>query len=349
MLSPPYADADCPCLAFDVTMSPSEHLLLLERGGDEFEIAGLDPAAALLALDEMRGDRTLEDIARTSDVARPQLEAVCQALQDAGILSFDTRGESDCASLEAIAPDQLVEFCEEQFAVWKAGLFSGPLWVALAEGNAPRSLFLGWLIESYFFIEAATTRLPIAIASARPPAVRRLFAKHFSEEFDHHHFFRRGLEAAGITLTMLEARAPLPSTSAIRNHMRDAGRRDPLCYAACSGFLESTGEDHDRAHEFFDRLATNFDREGAPVVGPLAAHAQLDEQYQHCGMLRLVAEAIGPVTRVRADAALESARLLVETLHVWSCDILRHYGNAAGLSGGVRRYRPVDYGTEASE
>jgi hypothetical protein len=87
----------------------------------------------------------------------------------------------------------------------------------------------------------------------------------------------------------------------------------------------------------------HFDSTNSPIVGPLAEHARLDEAYQHCGMLRLVSEAIGPVTRARADAALESARLLVETLEIWSTDILRHYSNKRALAGGVRRYRPLEF------
>jgi hypothetical protein len=125
--------------------------------------------------------------------------------------------------------------------------------------------------------------------------------------------------------------------------MRHCGRRDPLAYATCSGFLESTGEDRATAHAFFEQLAAHFDSGAAPIVAPLAEHARLDEDYQHSGMLQLVAQAIGPVTRARAEAALEAARLLVETLEVWSTDILRHYSDERGLMGGVRRYRPLQY------
>ncbi|WP_404369743.1 hypothetical protein AB5I39_00055 [Sphingomonas sp. MMS24-J45] len=332
-----------PRLAFDLTIVSGERTVCLERGEDVFEIAGLPPAAVRAALDEMRGDRQLDSIALASGLSRSQLFALCNALADAGILAFESVGALEQAATGDIDPKHFVALCEAHFAVWKNRLFSGPLWTSLASGDATRPVFIGWLIESYFFIEAATARLPIAIAAARPLAVRQLFAKHFSEEYDHHHFFQTGLEAAGIDRAMLAARTPLPSTVAIRNHMRHAGRLDPLAYAACSGFLESTGEDHDRAHEFFERLTANFDRAGAPIIGPLAEHSRLDEQYQHCGMLHLVAEAIGPITRARAEAALEAARLLVETLEVWSTDIVRHYARESGLSGGVRRYRPAPY------
>jgi pyrroloquinoline quinone (PQQ) biosynthesis protein C len=219
-------------------------------------------------------------------------------------------------------------------------LFSGELWTELATGEAPRHLFLGWLIENYFFIEAATMRLPVGIAGTQDLAARRLFSKHFCEEYDHHHFFEAALAAAGIDAHSLKARTPLPTTLAICHHMREAGRRDPLAYAACSGFLESTGDDHSRAHAFFDRLTEHFDGADGAVVGPLAEHARLDEGYQHCGMLRLIADAIGPVPLARADAALESARLLVETLEAWSLDIRRHYDSPEALRPGLRRYRP---------
>lgn len=333
-----------PRLDFDLTVGGGAEVVVLERGEEVIEVRGLPPAAARTALAEMRGDRDLREISLVSRLPPHEVKVLCERLAAAGVLTFLQPGHDGTGPSEVLAPGVLVDACERHFATWKTRLFEGPLWTGLASGAAERPVFLGWLIESYFFIEAVTARLPVAIAGSRDPAVRRLFAKHYSEEYDHHHFFRKSLAAAGVDPETLADRTPLPGTLAVRNHMRDCGRRDPLAYATCSGFLESTGDDHARSHAFFDRLASHYDQGQAPVVTPMADHARLDEGYEHCGMLRLVAEAIGPVTRTRAEAALEAVRILVETLDVWSADILRHYRDERALPGGVRRYRPLNYG-----
>lgn len=332
-----------PQLKFDIVAEISNGVVVIDQGDDIVEISGLDPDACRSALNEMRGDRTLSQISTTSGVAVKKLKALCQGLERSGLLAFVNRARSGSVATELVSPEALVALCDPLFANWKQRLFTHPLWAGLTEGTVPRQVFLGWLIENYFFIEAATARLPIAIAGCDNLAARRLFAKHFAEEFDHHHFFAKALDAAGIDEAMMCKRTPLPSTQAVRNHMRACGRRDPLAYAACSGFLESTGDDHVKSHAFFNQVALHFDGENAPIVSPLAEHARLDEAYQHCGMLKLVAEALGPVPRARIEAALQDARLLMETLNVWSSDIWRHYQEPDSLAIGVRRYRPLHY------
>lgn len=332
-----------PRLAFDILVTENKGVVAIDQGEDLVEIVGVDPEACRVALNEMRGDRTLSQISKTSGVALRQLEALCRKLEGEGLLKFVDIAHGETAATDLVSPATLIALCDPLFAQWKQRLFAYPLWTGLTDGTAPRSVFLGWLIESYFFIEAATARLPIAIAGCANLAARRLFAKHFAEEFDHHHFFAKALEAAGVDQAALSSRAPLPGTLAVRNHMRACGRRDPLAYAACSGFLESTGEDHVKSHAFFDQVALHFDGKAAPIVSPLAEHARLDEAYQHCGMLKLVAEALGPVSRARVEAALQDARLLMETLEVWSTDIWHHYQEPDSLTSGVRRYRPLRY------
>lgn len=297
-----------------------------------------DPAAAGRALASMYGDTSAAELARDSGLGAADLAAICAALAQEAMVS-DARPHADPA--EPVDGEAFVALCARAFAGWKQRLFGHPLWVALAEGEASRPLFLGWLIENYHLIEAATVRLPVAIAACAHPVVKRHFVKHFREEFDHHHFFRQSLRAAGLDVATVEARPPLPGTMAVINHMRACARRDSLSYAACSGFLESTGEDHQRAREFFRRLGTHFDSGGGAIVTPLAEHAALDEDYGHCGMLALVVGAGGTVTRGQARRALADAHALVEALELWSTDILRHYDGSAALSGAARRYRPV--------
>lgn len=332
----------CPCLAFDARISGQPGHVELEWGEDVIAISGPRPAEVLLALGEMRGDRTVDQIVATTGLDRNLVASLSARLQAAGVLEFRPHGQDEAATGDIISPERMIAVLESYYTKWKNRVFSGPLWISLADGTASRSVFLGWLIESYFFIEAATGRFPVAVAGCQVQEARRILAKHFTEEYDHHHFFAKGLIAAGIDLAEIARREPLPGTMAVRNHMRHCGRTDTLAYAACSGFLESTGNDHVRAHEFFDRLTRNFDKDDGRIIAPMAAHARLDESYQHCGVFREVIRTLGPVTRARAEAALEAARILVETLEVWSTDILRHYADDRALKGGVRRYRPLE-------
>lgn len=330
-----------PRLKFGACVRVEVDRVVVELDDDEIEIVGLPPPSCCRALAEMQGDRDLAAIAGASGCSVHEIHHLCRRLAAEGALEFVSLADAELARRTIVEPSLLVDACAAYFPEWKKRLFSHPLWVALANGTAPKAMFIGWMIESFHFIEGATARLPIAISNSSDPVVRKIFAKHFSEEYDHHHFFARALAAAGLDATWLKNVEPLPGTNAVRNHMRACGRRDPLAYAACSGFLESTGSDHARSRAFFSHLAAHFDNSDASIIKPIADHARLDEGYQHCGFLGLVADAIGPVTRSRAEEAFQSAFLLLETLEVWSTDIQRHYRGVEALTAGLRRYRPL--------
>ena len=282
-------------------------------------------------LSAIDGKRTLGELAVATGNDFAELCHWATPLLHANILVKNSSPET------LIPASSLATLCRSTFPSWKNRVFSHPLWVSLTDGSAPRDLFLGWLIESYHFIEGVTVRLPMCIASCPSAPVRSHFVRHFAEEYDHRHFFLAALDAAG--LTDIEDRTPLPGTRAVLNCMREAARRDPLAYAACSAFLESTGADRENARAFFDRVATNYDLETSPIVRPLRDHAGLDESYGHGGFIEKICAEVGDIPRERADGALCAAWALVETLEFWSQDILDHYRLNPPFHGGPRRYR----------
>jgi hypothetical protein len=206
----------------------------------------------------------------------------------------------------------------------------------------PRSVFIGWSIESYWFILGVLDRLPLAIASATTADVRGVFARHFAEEWDHFRYFERTLDTLDITQEQRNQAEPLPTTRAIQNWMRAAARRDVVHYAVCSGFLESTGRDRDVARTFFDRLASHYCDRGRQSVAPMAEHVSLDEAYGHGGFVEKVLGSQNKIDINRARSALNAAFGLVETLEMWSTDIVRHYSQSNSLPlTPTRAYRQL--------
>jgi hypothetical protein len=112
-----------------------------------------------------------------------------------------------------------------------------------------------------------------------------------------------------------------------------------LFYAACSGFLESTGGDRSNARAFFDAVTENYAKDRPAIVSPLVAHLELDEEYGHNGVIESVGPYLGTISHARASAALQAVRALVEGLELWSSDIIRHY------AGDTITLRPRAYGS----
>lgn len=323
-----------PLARFDATICPSGTAAIVEIPDTVVTVSGVKTETLRNLLDMCDGKRDLAYLAENLGLRNADVRNLVSQLSDAGVLVVAHLSDDDL-----IDPSELIDACRTLFPVLKQRLFSHSLWRSLTGGTASQDQFAGWLLESYHFIEGVTIRMPLVIASCREHNIRRHFVEHFSEEYDHHHFFMRSLNALGISAEQVHASPPLPGTGAVLNWMRNCARQDALQYAACSGFLESTGADHQRARSFFSVLAKKYDSAGKGIVSPMADHVDLDEQYEHSGFIEKICAELPRLSLRRADAALQAAVGLVETLELWSTDIERHYRNARVSDGGVRHYR----------
>ena len=297
-------------------------------------VSGPDPVALANALSLLNGVLELDQVSAKSGLPLPVLQHALDELVTAGALEPPSG-----ASWE---PIELASRCRALYGPWKTRLFSHPLWMGLVDGSLPHTVFVGWAVESYWFIEGVLDRLPMAIACCESRGVRAVFSRHFAEEWDHFQFFARTLDALGVTAEQRAHGRPLPATRAVQDWMRAAARRDPLRYAACSGFLESTGNDRSVARSFFGQVAKHYDAERT-AVEPMAEHVDLDEGYGHSSFVEKVVREIEVVDPARAHAALQAAYGLVETLEMWSTDILTHYRSPNSLPlSSVRCYRDAE-------
>lgn len=315
----------------DVRASP--HAAVLEDSGYWYAFDGVDADALRAIVQRCDGTHDVGEIARAADLAPDVVHALCDALVTNGLAFVLADADAGDAAISS------ADFCRIARSLipgWKRRVFEHRLWVSLSEGSAPFETFRSWLLESYHFIEGVNIRLPVAVAFAQNRSVQSLFAHHFAEEYDHGEFFLRALATFGIDQAEAKAAPPLPGTRAILMHMRSCARRDPLQYAVCSGFLESTGEDRIAGRTFFERLAEHY-AERPSAIAPLRAHLDLDERYGHNELLEQVCAAIGPLEVGRASAALNAGLTLVETLELWSSDIVRAANPLHTTSVGYRR------------
>ena len=339
---PPAAPAGtvCPLLRFDAVVDVAGDAATIELEDSVLALRGIAPDLARAFLASCDGHTSIPEVARRTGFSHSAAESLVAQLVEAGAVAAVTAGRHDL-----VEPATLIGVCRRLFPRWKERVFGHTLWTSLRDGLASRALFTGWLLESYHFIEGVTFRLPSVIAACADPRVRRHFVRHFAEEYDHHRFFMASLTALGIAPDTVRRARPLPGTQAVLNWMRACGRRDPLAYAACSGFLEATGSDQRSARHFYAELSRHYDTPSGAIIGPLAQHAALDEGYRHSGFIERIALEIGPVARARADSAVEAVRGLVETIDLWSTDVERHYRTERAIPvRGVRRYRPADCG-----
>lgn len=309
-----------PMLRWGVRVRDDGTAGLIELNDTEYCFKGILSETFSRVMCLLDGRRTLSAIANDAGV---QLDLVLILFDK--LLSLDLVVDLNTASKEDISPSVFLSICKLMFPIWKERLFSHSLWRLLSDGEATQSQFIGWVIENYHFIEGVNDRLALAIAECTDQKLRLIFAQHYVEEWDHAHFFMKTLNRLGLDAESVLSSRPLPSTLAVLNHMRHCAKRDPLEYAVCSGFLESTGTDRTRGLTFFDELTKHYGNGCIDVLRPLADHVRLDESYEHDLSFQKICGQLEQLPRERASNALAAGAMLVETLEMWSTDILKSY------------------------
>lgn len=323
-----------PILQFDATVYSKKNVAIIEMDDTEATITGLvDSNSIVDFILDMDGKSDLQSLCNKHDISYAIGENITQELSNSGIVSFTSQTEP-CT----IDPLRFAKECRIIFKKWKKQLFTDSFWGKLSCGKASTAEFAGWLLENFYFIEGATLRLSLATAASANKQIKKHFSQHLIEEYNHHHFFMKSLKKLGFTAEQVKQHQPLPSTLAIINHMRECARRDVLSYSMCSAFLESTGEDRGIVTQFFDTLGKHYDAEKKGILTPLLNHANLDEEYGHNGWLEKICSELPTLDIERANDALQSGKILVETLQIWSNDIERYYSSGRTLNSLINPY-----------
>lgn len=303
-------------LLFPLNIDYAKNSLVLSTNSERIRFTGVSPELGVRVLQEVNMGNTAADIHARFD-SQPDASKFLDCLVSNNLLAKEPPN--------AYSGRQLAKFLQELYKEWNNSLFSHPLWTSLADGSAPTSLVDGWLIESYHFIRGANARLCYAAAYAQDERLQAIFAKHYVEEYDHYKYFADSLARRDIDAERVDMAGPIASTSAVLNMARRAARIDPLAYAACSGLLESTGSDANRARDFYCAVRKNFDLEGSGFVEPMLRHIDLDEEFEHGSVMVDVFDPIPHITIDRADAVVATVSLFEETLRLWFTDIREVY------------------------
>jgi len=184
------------------------------------------------------------------------------------------------------------------------------------------------MIELYHYTRNANRHMPLSCAYARAKPLKLLRAKHYSEEWNHYHYFMKSLKALGYADFAVSDSVPLPMTLALSNFMRQAAREDVLCYSICSAVLEGTTTDRGTYNPYYDRCAELY-QIPKEAIRPIYQHLDLDVQYQHSDLFLEICKAVPSVTAERASRVLGYGHQLAEHIWLWTDDIEKYYGNEA--------------------
>jgi pyrroloquinoline quinone (PQQ) biosynthesis protein C len=207
---------------------------------------------------------------------------------------------------------------------WLEQAFSHPFWERMTSGRGSTRMFSGWLIELYHYTRNANRHMPLSCAHTREKPLKLLRAKHYSEEWNHYHYFTKSLKALGFSEESVRESVPLPMTLALSNFMRQAAREDILAYSICSAVLEGTTTDRGAYSPYYQQCAEHY-QIPKEAIQPIFAHLDLDVQYQHSDLFLDILKNVEAITAERAARVLDYGHQLVEHIWMWTENIERYY------------------------
>ena len=336
-LPPSSPGQETPLLRWDLRFTGKEDEAVLRVEEDIYSFSPIEAHSLRAIIDAINGRRTPAEIARVSGEDIEQVRQVLAVFYENGIAKDLNTVQGD-----QIDSQDFINICRTIFPIWKQRLFNHALWRGLASGEASETLFLGWLLEHYHYIEGANDRMSIAVAECNNLSIRPHIAHHYSEEYDHGKFLLKCLRNFGFDDQTTLGSRPVPGTISLLNYMRRTARQDGLNYAICSGFLESSGGDRNIAKSFLDCLEEHYCQDKPNGIKPLRAHAELDESLGHGSLLEAILKDVGAISHARATEALTAGYAMLEVLEMWSTDIERTYAHPDALRRtGLPNYRPV--------
>lgn len=168
--------------------------------------------------------------------------------------------------------------------IWAEQMAETTLAVEIRSGDVPRSVVVGWLLETYHYIKT----FPETIAYAARHAdgqLREVLEAYASQERGHEAYVVRCLRALGFGDAEIDGSIPLVSTRLIDLLMRELFARTPMAALLVAAIVEADDLSDDEADSFRSAVARNYGFD-ADTLLPLQEHMMIDARLGHAELAR---------------------------------------------------------------
>ena len=166
------------------------------------------------------------------------------------------------------------------------------------------------------------------------PALRGLW-DHFVDEAFHDAIFREGLIGCGVPAGNIDNRIPLPSTTALLNHLWEAAEDGDLAYASVFALMqpltEPPSQENVRARYAFLKEVYP---DAAPLFDAFEQHDLIDASLEHASLT------IEPLLRARGGVSRHEMTLITQTIQR-TADCFDLF--FAGIQSHYRNRLTIDY------
>ncbi|GEM_PF-2352284 len=254
-------------------MAGYDGTVVVETPAERLCFSGASAALVLAVARRADGTRAMPQLALEAACSEAAVRSHLAFLREAGVV-LDLRDYRSGWPTE-----QALEKLRAAARFHNLRVAANPVLQQLFSGQASREVFLGFAIEFYFYVRAATTYMAQGIARFdHDAATMAPYWRHFAEEAKHHELFEEGLSATGVAAARLRPICAIATTTALINFLFERASRTLVEYGslfavmqppdnAAPGARVETYERLRRCYPFAQKIVDALERHDAIDLG----------------------------------------------------------------------------------
>lgn len=281
-----------------------------------FEIATEQAFSFLRIRSHCTPHNSVAEIAARSKVPPAEVAAMLASLETIGLIAGK-------------APGRAIDRLSRIVALWARELARDFIGNALLDENLPRSILIGWLLETYHYVRDFPDAIGVAASLAPEGRLKTLLIRYAKEERGHEHFVLETLENIGLSrLEVIESR-PLVSTRMIGLLMRDLFAAAPAAVLLMAALVEAQELSEDDARDVRTQIEAHY---GLPnsALAPYFLHQAVDAQLGHQRLFEDNLDCFEVTDPAVLDLVIDKLHDLKHGFDLQGLEIRRYYGAMDG-------------------
>lgn len=268
------------------------------------------------------GYHSVEEIAKLSGVPLEEVRSTLESLEAAQVLCSPPLPEGLVRPEEARAA--LLRVCH----LWSEELMRSYVGNELVQGELPRTVLLGWLLEMYHYVRDFPEAITLAAGLARG-RLKEVLTRYAAQERGHELFLVRTLVNLGLTREEIEGSTPLVSTRLVGFMMRDLFEFEPASALMVAALVEAQEFNEAQIQAFKARVGELY---GIPAdaLGPFFEHQRVDVQMGHAELLAENLELVEIRESSRLDRVVNGLHDLKHAFDLQGLEIKDYYSALGG-------------------
>jgi hypothetical protein len=316
-------------------ISPGSPVSYVDTPDGTFEVPTEQALAFLAVRPYCTPHNSVEDIVRRSGVSIGAVTPMLEALSGIGLIADDAVAASQS---NRVALREVHAKFRRITAIWSEEIGRSFIGANLANGELPRDVLVGWLLETYHYVRDFPAAIAVGAAQAQG-ALKTVLERYVREETGHESFVLRTLRNLGLTQTEIEQSRPLVSTRLISLLMRELFEAYPCAVLLMAAMVEAQDPPEDEIEALQARICEAYDLP-PNTLRPYFEHQTVDSALGHCRLLDDNIALFDVSDRQDLDRIADQLHDLKHAFDLQALEILDYYSH---LDGKYFPRQPMTY------